>query len=452
VPVELSPAARGDALARLGEHDLEAPRDVEGALEWMAGREDPEAPLLLTRYALQVFLWHELPRKRLTPLEHKRTVATRLGRFLELVGGRAGDYSGICTSEETMRLLWASERDDAGAGAMLRDALDASGIEPPDTDALEWGSVMGLEEARFRDQVAFELEGALEAGRLRLGKRGFEHRRAEFVTEWLRRPRAELDGRAAIELISEERLAHWMRRGSDERRALVAAVALLLREPEPAGAPGAPEPLTWLLDASLDGIALTQTGALNRALVRASVERFPDWWNAELHGPPHREDDVYFLCEVHELARRLRLLRRRGRKLVLTRRGEKLRWDPAALLRASAPQLIAAEGFEAAAQELAAAVLLSRETVDLDVLENDVHAAIVADGWNAGGEPPAIDDVAGAAAGLLRLTEALGLVDYHYDYDRDSGIARRELISTTTGREALRLALRSRAMGPARSL
>jgi hypothetical protein len=87
LPIELSSAALGGALARLGEHDLEAPRDVEGALEWMAGREDPEAPLLLRRYDLQVFLWYQLPRKWLIPLDDKRRVAARLGRFLELIGG-----------------------------------------------------------------------------------------------------------------------------------------------------------------------------------------------------------------------------------------------------------------------------------------------------------------------------------------------------------------------------
>jgi hypothetical protein len=225
MPIELSPAVVADALARLGEHDLDAAPDVEGALAWIAGGEDAEAPLLLSRYDLQVFLWYQLPRKWLIPLDEKRTVAARLGRFLELVGGRAGDcYAGICTSEETMRLLRAWEGDDPGAGEMLRAALASSGIEPPDTDALEWGSVMGLEEGRLRDEVALELERALEGGRLRLGGRGFERRQAGCVADWLRRPRADRDGRTAIDLISEERLVHWARRGSDERQAMLAPV------------------------------------------------------------------------------------------------------------------------------------------------------------------------------------------------------------------------------------
>jgi hypothetical protein len=222
VPIELSPAVLGDALARLGERDLEAPPDVAGALAWIAGREDAEPQLLVSRYDLQLFLWYQLPRKGLIPLDENRNVAARLGRFLELVGGRAGDcYAGICTSEETMRLLRAWEGDDPGAGEMLRAALASSEIEPPDTAALEWGSVMGLEEARLRDEVALELERALEEGRLGLGERGFERRQAGFVADWLRRPRADRSARTAIDLISEERLAHWARRGSDERRAML---------------------------------------------------------------------------------------------------------------------------------------------------------------------------------------------------------------------------------------
>lgn len=225
----------------------------------------------------------------------------------------------------------------------------------------------------------------------------------------------------------------------------------MLRDPEAVATHvGALEPLAWLLDAALDGIALTQTGALNRALVRAAVERSPNWWNTERFGPPHREDEVRALCDVHDVARRMRLLRRRGRKLVLTRRGETLRRNPAALLRACVPHLLAAEGFEAAAQELTAAVVLSGDTTDRNLMEVTVHAAIVAEGWHADGAPPRVEDVAAAAGGLIRLTESLGLLEYEYEWDRESMTARRDLTPAPAGREALRLALRLRALGPAR--
>jgi hypothetical protein len=53
VRIELSPTVVADALARLGERDLEAPPDVAGALAWIAGREDAEAPMVVSRYDLQ---------------------------------------------------------------------------------------------------------------------------------------------------------------------------------------------------------------------------------------------------------------------------------------------------------------------------------------------------------------------------------------------------------------
>jgi hypothetical protein len=56
VPIEVSPESLRIALARLGEHDLDAPGELERALEWIAVRDDPDGPLTIRRYDLQVFL------------------------------------------------------------------------------------------------------------------------------------------------------------------------------------------------------------------------------------------------------------------------------------------------------------------------------------------------------------------------------------------------------------
>lgn len=71
-------------------------------------------------------------------------------------------------------------------------------------------------------------------------------------------------------------------------------------------------PALWLLERAHDGIALTQTGALDRALVREAVERWPTWWDTGLFGPPNREDEVTPLHELHGLLRDLRLVRRKA--------------------------------------------------------------------------------------------------------------------------------------------
>jgi hypothetical protein len=449
VPVELSPTAVARTLARLGEHDLEAPGDVEAALELIAGREDDDAPLEISRYRLQLFLWYQLPRKLLAALEVKRGVAARLGRFLALVGEGAERYAELCTSQRTVAMLEAWEEDDPAADERLRKALVASGLEPPDTEALAWRSMMGFEEARLRDQVALELERWIESEGIDPGARGFKRRQAAIVEEFLRRPTAELDDRAPLDAVVAERLEHWARGGSRARAEMVAPVLPVLRAPAAEDETvDLMEPLAWLLERAADGIGLTQTGALNRAFVQESVERFPAWWRAEVSDRPQRELDVSSLCEVHDLARRMGLLRRSARRVLLTRRGEMLLDDPLDLRDAAAPHLIAAEGFPAAVQELAVAALLDgAETVELDGLVVRVHTAIVADGWNAAGQAPAALDVRACAWEVLRPVQALGLLVHEYEYDRERRRARDELTLSPAGREALRLALRARAAG-----
>jgi len=450
VSVELSPTSVERALALLGEHDLEAPGDVEGALELVAGREDEEAPVEVSRYDLQLFLWYQLPCKLLASLEVKRAVAERLGRFLELAGDGATAYAEICTCEQTMAMLEAWEAEEPDTAERLREALEASGLEPPDTDALRWRSMMGFEEARLRDRVARELEQWIEGEGVDPGARGFKRRQAALVTEFLQRAQPELDGRAPLEVMVEERLESWARDGGAARREFVAPVVPILKTPAapkpPPGANGPLRTLVWLLAEGEEGIGLTQTGALNRALVRASVERFPAWWRMEM-GPPHREDEVTGLCEVHDLARRMRLLRKAGRSLATTKRGRSLLRDPVALRAAVAPHLLAAGGFAGVVQELAVAALLDGgPVVDRDEFVARIHAAIVADGWNAAGEPPDVLDVHARVWDAIRLAEALELLNYEHEYDRETHSSRGELTLTPVGREALRLALRARAV------
>jgi hypothetical protein len=257
VPVELSPTSIERALALLGEHDLEAPGDVEGALEMIAGREDEEAPVEIGRYDLQ-----------------------------------------LCCS----------------AARRSSPCTPGSGLEPPDTGVLRWRSMIGFEEARLRDRVARELEQWIEGEGVDPRARGFKRRQAALVAEFLQRAQAEVR-------------------------------------------------------------------------------------------------------------------------------------DPAALHASVAPHLLAADGFAGAAQELAAAALLDGgRVIDRDELLARVHAAIVADGWNAAGEPPDVRDVHVYAWNAIRLAEALELLTYEHEYDRETHISRGELTVTPVGREALWLALRARAV------
>jgi hypothetical protein len=317
---------------------------------------------------------------------------------------------------------------------------------------------MGLEEARVREQVATALEEAIEAGDLTPGARGFRRRQAEVANAALREPWDGDDGRSRLGAVRDERLERWLQRGPgrdrDARRAIIDRVAAAVSGEPPAieldAARSALEPTLWLLEQAEDGIALTQTGALNRALVREVTERWPSWWAADLFGPPHREDDVTPLWELNQLLRDLRLLRRKGRQVFTTKRGRDLAADPPALLTALATELLCGENFYAACAELAVALILDGAPADFgEALAEQIQPAIAAAGWRSGDEPPSVRDVSWNIAQFLRPAEAIGV------FARGEGESRRSrepLVFTQTGRAALTAALRARAFAPAQSV
>jgi hypothetical protein len=453
LPVELTERELRDTVAVMGEWDHDGAREAQSALEWLGW--EGEGSLLLRRYDVQLFVWYTLPRKFLTSLEFKREAAEVLAGTLERLGGRAASYADVCRSAETYELLCAWEAEDPSARQRLRNLLERSGIEPPDTELLSWGSVMGLEEARAREQVATALEEAIEQGRLSPDAPGFRRAQAEVADAALHAPGDGDDGRSRLEVVHAERLERWVKRGntrgSDERRAIIEpVVALVAAEPasvDSERARAALAPTLWLLEQANDGIALTQTGALNRALVREVAERWPSWWRADLYGPPNRQDDLALLCELDELLRRLRLVRRQGRRVLTTARGRKLQADPPTLLLMMAMKLLAGEDFRAACAELAVALILDGAGASYsDTLADRVHPAIAAEGWQAEGQPPGVRDVRWTTADFLRPAEAIGLLQREESRSR---LRPDPLTLTDAGRAALIAGLRERALAPA---
>ena len=292
---------------------------------------------------------------------------------------------------------------------------------------------MGLVEAQAREDVAYELEIALETGTLAPGTAGFKRRQAEIVADVLTHDR--------LESIHAERLERWRDdHRSPTRTAIVDRVAdTLARPPIAVDVSQATVVARWLLDRAVDGIALTQTGALNRALVRETVELRPDWWDTALFGPPNREHEIVPLGRLHELLRGRRLLRRSGRRIRATARARTLLAEPAWLLDTCATALLAGDSFDAVVGELAAALMLAGERTEYGTLENAVHPAILEQGWHSAGVPPSIHAVGGAIGHLLAGLEALDLA---------TGTRRSGLELTPAGRRALHVGLRARAVGP----
>jgi hypothetical protein len=170
-------------------------------------------------------------------------------------------------------------------------------------------------------------------------------------------------------------------------------------------------PARWLLDEATAGVPLTQTYALARAVVRDAALRWPGWWDAELFGPPHREADLAVLESLHEGLRRLRLVRRRGRRLLATVRGRDLAAAPGALLEVLSADLGAAHGFTESVAVAVVDALRGVEPCDWRELDDAACARIRRQGWARPDGTPPDEYVVGAAVGdVLRRGEAYGLV------------------------------------------
>jgi hypothetical protein len=302
--------------------DSRASEDARGAVEWLTAEEDE--PVAFTRRGLQLFLWYELPRKWLIDADDHVAVADALGSLFAELGAKAADLAALCRAPETLQLL------REGGGGFV-EAIEASGLEPPDTPLLEWSDLMTIEESLERDAVSEMLESAVDGGRLRPGEKGWKERQVELVEGHLISP--DESGATPLARIHAARRESWLERVPGEDQALLTrATPTAEWSPSAEEAAAAVEPLHWLLGRLAEGVKLTQTGALSRALVREAVERYPDWWDKELFGPPHRAADVYPLEVLHTFVQELRLARPRKGMLGLGPRGRTLRSDPAALL------------------------------------------------------------------------------------------------------------------------
>ncbi len=313
------------AIDRLCARDERAGEDARTAVESLIGWEEDNPEALFSRRRLQVFLWYELPTKWIIPAAERLAVAEALALFFDELGPRADGLAGVCRGRETERLV-------RGRAEGFIDAMEESGLEPPDTPVLEWSGYMSLEEALERDAVGDMLEEEIDAGRLMPGAKGWKEVQIEAVERHLMTPEA--GATSPLARIHAGRREAWLFgiEDRDERALLEAAVPLGGEPPSVAEAEAAIEPLLWVLDQLAGGLKLTQTGAFPRALVRAAVERYPAWWPIRLDALPNREMDVRVLEELHWIISGLKLARPRRGVLDLTPRGRALRADPPELL------------------------------------------------------------------------------------------------------------------------
>ncbi len=156
---------------------------------------------------------------------------------------------------------------------------------------------MSIEESLEHDLVANLLEAATDNGELVPGARGWRQRQSELVQRYLSSP--DESGTAPLTRIRTARREAGLEiPGRGDRDLLEHAIAITdTPSPTAADAADAIEPLLWLLEQLAAGVKLTQTGALPRVLVRAAVERYPDWWDTANVGPPTKKPSfTRWLC------------------------------------------------------------------------------------------------------------------------------------------------------------
>ena len=401
--------------------DREVELDLRGALGWF-GADEEAATFCVSRHDLQQFLHYTLPRKYLAGVDEHIAVARALGDAFEHLGAPA-EYGELCRSPETLALLRLWDVDEDAAFAQFAAFTDASGLEPPDVDELEWQGVMGMVEARTRDAATLALERALESGDTRPA--------AEIVRAVLAEP--DPDGGHATRLLAvqAERIDRWAGWHSSPRRALLAPLVGDLvdaRRPEwPAD-----DVLDWLLDEARAGLALTERGALSRALCVDVARRRPEWtWGK----PPRSEADVENLARLHAALRGSGLVRRRGRKLVATKRAGEL--TPGARRVRLLESLLDGDTFLAAVAELTLAALVQNYP-DADARVAD---AIAAEGWGSDGGPLPGFAVPSAMTDVRRVLLAIGAAE-------GDALSRRGCTLTERGRAAVFCVLRAHALRP----
>lgn len=170
----------------------------------------------------------------------------------------------------------------------------------------------------------------------------------------------------------------------------------------------------WLLEQGVEGIALTKTNALSRAVVRDAARRWPHWWNAELFGEPHREAELVVLETLHAILLHLRLVRRRAGRLLTTPRGRELLADPAALFDALIEDLQGHHPFHQMIWSTILAALAAAGAVSYSELDDAALTRAQGEGWrDRDGVAPTKREIDGIVADLVWRAEACGVVGPH---------------------------------------
>jgi hypothetical protein len=181
-----------------------------------------------------------------------------------------------------------------------------------------------------------------------------------------------------------------------------------------------PESVRLLLDLAADGVRLTPGGRLPRTVVRSVQQHRPHWH--PLGRPAATEDDLPPLGALHDLLRRVGLLRLRHGVLAPTR----ATGDDLAVVRrlrsAFSPDTFATE-----ITELTIGVLAAHSPLNRLQLASQVHR-LLGRGWQRGGQPVTERDVQVTIAQQSSIMRGLDLIDNIDHHAWAAGASARSLL------------------------
>ena len=343
---------------------------------------------------MQDWLWYRLPTKYLTDEPGYMTrLAGIAAEFFDELG--LDGYAAICRSASTVDVHVAFDRSSDEGYAEMRRALEASGIEPPDTASFSWGDVMGIEESLARSAVEAALERAIDTGDLVVGGRGWRTCQRGITDATLDSDHPSQPGQTWRMAIATERIGSWIEeaaRRSDELGRLRSRVGNRLLHPiqPPPDVEERMSPVTWLLQQFGSEQALTQAGYLNRPFVLAVHTERP-WDDPFNTGPPRTETDEITLHRLRCFLERAGALRKRGRALQRTKRGTNMAVDPAAVWTELVEHL-GANPWSRFVTETYGLLLIDRGGPVMDKELTSLVVALAGEaGWRTGGNAPTDD-------------------------------------------------------------
>lgn len=281
----------------------------------------------LTQLDVQRFLWQTLPRQSKGRPRERHEVAWAMGDFLAAAG--LDRYAALCRDRRTHEVLSVWARDPAVGSRTTAALMRSSGVQPPDTRLLAFGTVLTGQEQRVHADASRFLEDAVARGVLDPSSEcGVRSSTETFLST--RSPA--YGGLAPREAVLRERAASWIRRLDPDTGPFWTDVFRRLGdEPDlPGNVTLSIAPAVVLLEQAAAGIALTPEGHLPADVVVELDARF-GWTDKLPSRRPSDERAIPALLYVDTHLREQQLITAHDGRLALTDAGRRCLADPALL-------------------------------------------------------------------------------------------------------------------------